>query len=285
MINLVRIPSETPNIQPADDCRMFKYAVGGIDGYVRGYGQECSYVVNGREFTIQSGEIVADGYQVSIDSNGASLTVISSSSLYYYTVYAEIDLRVSDSPAVSVKASYSLTEYPTIDVGDNLTANMSGVHRVPLYQFDVLNGNISNVEKVLRGIDYISQDTIAEIHSRLDALGFKTGIADLESPDGSVISTSRNSLLKQGKQIVFKFSTEYSVMPQFYIRIPEDFRPGEDSEVLVALSSQLQYSSMTNFYWYKVSASTGYLLDANGSPYLFGVPNTQVAVSGGWVLP
>lgn len=192
-INLVRIPSDTPNISPADDCRMFKYAVGGVDGYIKGYGQECGYTVNGRVFTIQSGEIVADGYQVDIDSNGASITAISSSSTYYYTVYAEVDLRISDSPAVSIKSSYSLTEYPTVDIGDNLTVNSFGVHRVPLYRFKVQNGSISSVEKLIDVLPY-THDELETL--KLDLSNTKTELSNTKTELSEDISYAESRISK-----------------------------------------------------------------------------------------
>ena len=281
-INLVRIPSDTPNISPADDCRMFKYAVGGVDGYVKGYGQECEYTVNGREFTVQSGEIVADGYQVSIDSNGASVTALSSSSTYYYTVYAEVDLRISDSPAVSIKSSYSLTEYPTVDIGDNLTVNSSGVHRVPLYQFKVQNGSISDVTKVIRVLDYTSADQIVEINRRLDELGFKQGVAETTILEGLSSPVISNSLKKQGKYCIFMFSSGPGLTS---ITIPKEFRPKTDSSILVGVSTITQLGEVRGWNWFKISALDGTIRNFTSDEILNFSDYFNVAIGGGWELP
>ena len=46
-IEMVRIPSETPNISNTDDFVGLRYAYGNQNGYVIGKGQECSPTISG----------------------------------------------------------------------------------------------------------------------------------------------------------------------------------------------------------------------------------------------
>jgi hypothetical protein len=146
-INLVRKPSETPNINNYDDYRMFRYATGGYNGVIEKYGNECDYEINGNTFKIKSGEIVIDGVQSKIDSVGVELTVDNVAGTEYYTVYCEVNLSLIDNQKTEIKATKSIVNYPVIDTGDDLTEIQTGVARLELYRFTTSSGEISNVIK------------------------------------------------------------------------------------------------------------------------------------------
>lgn len=237
-IDIVRKPSEVPNITIPDDCRMMRYAVGGYNGYVLNYLEQCGYVVSGRNFTIKSGELVIDGYQIEIDQSGVTITVLSSSSTYYYSVYAEIDLQIPDSPIASIKATYSLDDYPVIQPGEDLTTNPSGVARLLLYRFTVTNGEISNVSKVVAACLYNSarfnnvnsqianiNQSITNINNRLNDLGFSSATATIyacENSDGSgnLTTVGIAYFYRLGRFVICRLYSTVSVSYLPYNRLP-----------------------------------------------------------------
>lgn|SRR5574344_291224 len=153
-VKLVRANSDTPNIQNNDDCRLFRYACGGYDGIVKGFGNELNYEISGSNFIVKSGEFVIDGWQGKIDGSGVSIAVDNLGGVQYYVVYAEIDLSVSANQKAEIKATYNTAYYPTISRGDDLTTTPSGVARIELYRFEASSGVISNVQQRFRVLDY-----------------------------------------------------------------------------------------------------------------------------------
>ena len=180
-ISMVRKPSETPNITNIDDIIPFRYAYGNQNGYVIGRGAEVSHTVNGNQFTINSGRLVIQGVESDIDANGITLTIDSVSETRYYVVYYEVNLATN---TANIKLSnYDTAGYPTIDAGDDLTVNSSGIARMPLFRFTATNGTIGNVEKLVNAIEYsgtalVGYDILkGTVEERLTNLGFREGDA------------------------------------------------------------------------------------------------------------
>ena len=153
-VKLVRANSDTPNVQNYDDSRLLRYATNGYNGVVKGYGNQCSYEIDGSNFIVKSGEFVIDGWQGDIDGAGMTITVDNLSGVQYYVVYAEIDLSVNNNQKAEIKATYNTAYYPDIQKGDDLTTNYSGIARMVLYKFEATNGVISNVAQVFNVIEY-----------------------------------------------------------------------------------------------------------------------------------
>ena len=156
-ISMVRKPSETPNITNIDDIIPFRYAYGNQNGYVIGRGSEVSHTVNGNQFTINSGRLVVQGVESDIDANGITLTIDSVSETRYYVVYHEINLATNTS---NIKVEFDTSTYPNITEGDDLTANSSGIARLVLYKFVAINGEISNIQKEIKKIEYLEDVTV-----------------------------------------------------------------------------------------------------------------------------
>ncbi len=156
-ITMVRKPSETPNISNTDDFIGLRYAYGNQDGYVIGKGKELESQDDGSKFIIQSGRIVLQGVECDIDANGVLVPVDNISTKSYYTVYLEVNLAINESKIV---ARFDTVDYPKIDKGDDLTKNISGTARLELYRFVAQDGLISNVEKIIKPIEYINRDTL-----------------------------------------------------------------------------------------------------------------------------
>lgn len=159
----IRKPSETPNIQNIDDIRMVRYAYGNQNGYIKGYGAELSHNITGSTFIINSGIFVVQGAEVKIDANGWSESVSGVTNKRYYTVYGEVNLALQ---TAEIKSTYSHATYPTVEAGDDLTQSTDGTARVELYRFTATNGIIADVVKVVKGIDYSTEQIAAEQAAR-----------------------------------------------------------------------------------------------------------------------
>lgn len=183
-ISMVRKPSETPNITNIDDIIPFRYAYGNQNGYVIGKGTELSYTINGNTFRVNSGRVVLQGVESDIDANGVELVVDIASETRYYVVYYQVNLATNSTNILL--SNYSTGGYPTIDLGDDLTVNSSGIARLPLYRFSVANGVIGNVEKVVLSINY-AKDIQVE---------------NAKAVNGLIIKEDENGVLKIGDVII-----------------------------------------------------------------------------------
>lgn len=150
-IEMVRIPSETPNISNTDDFVGLRYAYGNQNGYVIGKGQECSYTISGSKFKVNSGRLVLQGVECDIDANGVEVTIDNVATKKYYTVYLQVNLATNET---KILAMSDTSGYPTIESGDDLTQDTTGIAKMELYHFDATSGVISNVSKVLKAIQY-----------------------------------------------------------------------------------------------------------------------------------
>lgn len=167
---MVRQPSETPNINNIDDIIPFRYAYGNQDGYVINKGTELSYTINGNEFRINSGRVVLQGIEDDIDANGVTVTIDNISGVRYYVVYYRVNLATN---TTSYEITYDTAGYPIIDKGDDLTKNSSGIANLPLYRFKASSGVISNVEKVVKAVEYINKNITVENSKNINDLPIK----------------------------------------------------------------------------------------------------------------
>lgn len=240
-IRMVRQPSETPNVTNIDDIIPFRYAYGNQDGYVIGKGTELSYTIDGSTFRINSGRVVLQGVETDIDANGVSFTIDNASETRYYSVYYEVNLA-TQTTAIKL-SSYSTSGYPTIDAGDDLTVNSSGIARLELYRFTANSGIISNVKKVSKAIEYsgtalvgydINKGTVEE---RLEKLGFKEGAIEFDSSlkieDDSV---RENYLHRQGNYVLGRLITRPIYRETIYAvilgKVPKEFLPKQEEEFI-----------------------------------------------------
>ena len=211
-INDMEMTSDMKNynsVTNIDDIIPFRYAYGNQDGYVIGKGTEISPTIEGNTFRINSGRVVLQGVETDIDANGVSFTIDNSSEARYFVVYYEVNLATQ---TTAIKLSdYSIDGYPSIDTGDDLTVNASGIARTELYRFTATSGVISNVTKTAKAIEYsgtalvgydINKGTVEE---RLTALGFKQG-GIISNYLGGTVQT--NTLKRQGNYVLMDYSIE-----------------------------------------------------------------------------
>lgn len=151
-LRLVRQTSDTPNITNKDDAVMTRYAYGGYNGVVKGFGNECGYTTELGVFKVLDGRIVIDGWE--IDGAGWTLDLHSVTGTQYHSVYAEINIATE---SVKLDSTYLLEKYPTTDKGDDLTEIPNGTARLLLYNVKVVDGIIEEVVDRLEKIPYTSE--------------------------------------------------------------------------------------------------------------------------------
>lgn len=262
-IRLIRQASETPQITNKDDSRMIRFAYGGIDGVVRGFGKELSYNITGSRFDLGSGCIVLQGWEVMVDFWQLDLSTVINTQ--YYTVYLEVDVS---SESAAIKSTHQLIDYPVVDKGNDLTVSPMGVARLPLYTFVVTNGRISSVLRKFSFLSYYGE-RLERIEQRLNQLGFKEGTV---TPNHLVSSAMQknNSLNRQGNYVIGKLSlsgmavfTNSQNLIDGYVEIgnvPEEFLPTED----VYIPCHVNYhfigigtSYLPSIIWYLVIDTAG----------------------------
>ena len=210
-INDMEMTSDMKNynsVTNIDDIIPFRYAYGNQDGYVIGKGTQISYTIDGSTFRINSGRVVLQGVETDVDANGVSFTIDNSSETRYFVVYYEVNLATQ---TTAIKLSdYSTNGYPSIDAGDDLTVNASGIARTELYRFTATGGVISNVVRTAKAIEYsgtalvgydINKGTVEE---RLTKLGFKEGSVDSLVTGATLIRRVR----RQGNYALVDFEAE-----------------------------------------------------------------------------
>lgn len=191
-LRLVRQTSDTPNITNKDDVIMTRYAYGGYNGVVNGFGNECGYTAENGIFKILDGRIVVDGWEIDVDGAGWSFDFSNITGTQYHSVYAEINVSVE---TVDIKSSYYTGNYPTIEKGDDLTQIPNGTARLLLYNVQVENGAIKNVIKKFEIIPYLVQD-IEKLKSGEIKSGNSKKVNDLE------IKKDENGVLRVGDTII-----------------------------------------------------------------------------------
>ena len=188
-IEMVRIPSETPNISNIDDFVGLRYAYGNQNGYVIDKGNECSYTINGSIFKVNSGRLVLQGVECDIDANGISISIDNVSTKRFYTIYLQVNLSLNE---VKILSIYDTATYPVIDAGDNLTQNTIGSAKMALYNFDATNGVISNVNKVIKSIKYTEDIDVKNSKNVSEQINGKD-ISSIFEKDGLTVKKSTQS--------------------------------------------------------------------------------------------
>ena len=144
-VRLLRESSDTPNIANKDDVRMARYAYGGTDGIVKNYGSELSYDSTNKSFSIGSGMLVVQGWEVMVDGLGWSIDFSAMpTGLFYYSIYVEVNAEVE---SATIKSLYDTSSYPSVDPGDDLTQRPSGTARLLIYSVQVSNQNVISVRR------------------------------------------------------------------------------------------------------------------------------------------
>lgn len=283
-ITLLRRQSETPTVLGQDDSRILRYATGGYDGVTKGYADECGYEITGSTLHIKSGETILNGWQAVIDSSGVDVTLGSSATKLYFSIYVEYDLRIAAEPVITIKSQYDTASYPDIAVGEDLTENPYGIRRMLLYTATGQNNTISDVTrkfelcevgKIKNAVNsiyaqyakYASEDTSkGTIEERLTNLGFKQGNIILSSDVSASQGTSgiAPAIIKLGNMCyIFGRYTHDGVGSSFVIgTIPEEFRPKDNTYAMWYVTG---YAGENVYCRVSINSSSGEITASNDS--------------------
>ena len=128
----------------------------GIDGIYANIGEEFSYTIptidvfqiNNGVGVIQSRKFkIVDGTNEQINLNPTT-----GSTVYWYLIYAEIDLRDSENQTFSIESTYLTGQYPITPNSDDLRVNPNGRAYMPLYTFKQTSGGVIEVLQKFRKI-------------------------------------------------------------------------------------------------------------------------------------
>lgn len=192
-----------------DDTRMIRYAYNGYSGYVKGVGNELKYSYNDTTFTIDTGLIVIDGWEIYIAEGGESIDLGYLSGYAAHSIYVEINANteVAVIKVISAPVTDASKDFPAIDKGNDLTVASAGTARLLLYNVLCQSGVIleDTIIKQVREIPRL--DTLLEE----DRLTFKKAtdsknvtsqinghnISDIFEANGKTVknATSVNNLL------------------------------------------------------------------------------------------
>lgn len=182
-IQMVRIPSETPNISNLDDFVGLRYAYGNKNGYVIGKGNECNADREYRTLKINSGRLVLQGIECDIDGT-VDITFDNVAGTLYNTIYLQINLATTSVEILTLSDS---DNFPVVDSGDDLTANTIGTARMELFHVESVQGFPMTPTKVVKGIEY-SSTQIETLTTQIQTIDQKT--EKIKAYDISVSGTS-----------------------------------------------------------------------------------------------
>lgn len=244
-IKMVRQPSDTPNITNIDDIIGMRYAYGNQNGYVIGKGTELDSVISGVNFTIGSGRVVLQGVECDIDASGFTLSVDPSiSTKRYYIVYLEINLGQN---IANIKNTYDTVSYPVLDTGVDLTSDSNGIARLLLYKFTAINGIISDVSKVVNGIQYTNNIKVNNAVNSDNAIVNSDGShGGFTQNENNVLSTTSGEIIEK-KQVLWSGAQIIEAGGEFIF--PLSSIPTNGDLIRIRLKSNIiARSTITNFY-------------------------------------
>ena len=210
MATLIRGDGRTVNAY--QDSILGDFAFSGKDGIIKDVGQACGLdTTTLNSVKVKSGMVVIQGRQITLDGTDTiTLPVATGSTVYWTTLYLELDLSAiaDDGKAgkVTLKKLEYTSSYPAVPTSDNLKIQTAGKAYLGLYRFKNTANGVNSVEQIAETIDGNDiVDDIVDINRRLDELGFKTG---------SVTGLSGATLTKQAKYAILKIP---SIMEDFNV--------------------------------------------------------------------
>lgn len=219
MATLIRGDGRTVNAY--QDSILGDFAFSGKDGIIKDVGQACGLdTTTLNSVKVKSGMVVIQGRQITLDgTDSISLPVATGSTVYWTTLYLELDLSAiaDDGKAgkVTLKKLEYTSSYPAVPTSDNLKIQTAGKAYIGLYRFKNTANGVNSVESIAETIDGndivgdivdINSDIkgintdIDDIKRRLDELGFKqgsiTGGFMKYAPDATLTKQAKYAILK-----------------------------------------------------------------------------------------
>ncbi len=175
-----------------DDTRMIRYAYNGYSGYVKGVGNELKYSYNDTTFTIDTGLIVIDGWEIYIAEGGESIDLGYLSGYAAHSIYVELNANTEEAviKVVSASVADASKDFPAIDKGNDLTVASAGTARLLLYNVLCQSGVIleDTIIKQVREIPRL--DTLLEE----DRLTFKKATSAGTASSANNVSKTINNV-------------------------------------------------------------------------------------------
>lgn len=206
MANLIRGDGRTVNAY--QDSIMGDFAFGGKSGIIKNIGQACGLDTTTLNVAkVKSGMVVIQGRQITLDgTDSISLPIPTGSTVYWTTLYLELDMAAVTDDGLTGKVTLKKLEYtasyPAVPTSDNLKIQTAGKAYLGLYRFKNTTNGITESAAIAETIDSVDlseqvQNEINDINARLDSLGFSQGAADFTAPFVPEI----NTIYKQGKYV------------------------------------------------------------------------------------
>lgn len=180
MATLIRGDGRTVNAY--QDSILGDFAFSGKNGIIKNIGQACGLdTTTLNSVKVKSGMVVIQGRQIALDgTDSITLPVATGSTVYWTTLYLELDLSaIADdgfTGKVTLKKLEYTSSYPAVPTSDNLKIQTAGKAYLGLYRFKNTANGVNSVEQIAETIDSTDKNKeIADINKRLDELGFKQG--------------------------------------------------------------------------------------------------------------
>lgn len=208
-VTLIRASDGIGLIQNSDDARIMRYAVNGRDGIVKSYGNELAVKFEDHYCIIQSGEFVINGWQVIVSGIGESIPM-QVNGTYYYKIYIEIDLRVTNNQTASIKSTYSLIkeDNPILEHGDDLTENANGVSRRLIHYVKVENGvgtllkSADKLEYNYASVPYVDEQIRAVKNINSDNVIFGESVVGISRRQVNFVSINIDTKLEMNEEVI-----------------------------------------------------------------------------------
>lgn len=246
MATLIRGDGRTVNAY--QDSILGDFAFSGKDGIVKDVGQACGLdTTTLNSVKVKSGMVVIQGRQITLDGTDTiTLPVATGSTVYWTTLYLELDLSaIADDELtgkVTLKKLEYTSSYPAVPTSDNLKVQTAGKAYIGLYRFKNTANGVNSVESIAETIDSIDLSTetakkFNEIETRLDELGFK---------QGSVTRITGATLTKQGKYAILTIPGDFFFIGDWGEGFEISFAPKKSftTTLPLAMSGVKSYSLM-----------------------------------------
>lgn len=220
MATLIRGDGRTVNAY--QDSILGDFAFGGKDGIVKNVGQECGLDTETLNTAkVKSGMVVIQGRQITLDGTDTiTLPVPTGSTVYWTTLYLELDMSATTDDGFTGKVTLKKLEYtasyPAVPTSDNLKVQTAGKAYLGLYRFKNTANGITESSAIAETIDSGDlsnqvQTEIDDINARLESLGFKQGSAALQTGTSTGGNSYRYTFTTGQSPLIFTNTINFEI--------------------------------------------------------------------------
>lgn len=179
MATLIRGDGRTVNAY--QDSILGDFAFSGKDGIIKDVGQACGLdTTTLNSVKVKSGMVVIQGRQITLDGTDTiTLPVATGSTVYWTTLYLELDLSAIADDDLTGKVTLKKLEYtlsyPAVPTSDNLKIQTAGKAYLGLYRFKNTANGVTSVEAIASIIDSsvrrVQEKTLCETKHNFSEVG------------------------------------------------------------------------------------------------------------------